>query len=42
MIAGAEMMRPTGLPHFWQLAIDSSLMLCFNSNVIEHSSQRYS
>jgi hypothetical protein len=37
MMAGAEMIRLTDLPHLEQVATGSSLMLCFNSNVYEQS-----
>ncbi len=33
MMAGAEMIRLTDLPHFSHAATASSFMLCFSSNV---------
>lgn len=42
MIAGAEIIRLTDLPHFEHVATASSFMLCLSSNVYEQSWQRYS
>lgn len=42
MMAGADMIRLTGFPHFVQAATASSFMLCFSSKVYEQSWQRYS
>jgi hypothetical protein len=42
MIAGAEMILLTDLPHFAHVATASSFMLCLSSNVYEQSWQRYS